>query len=317
MHLLHGIDALAGLPRGSALSVGNFDGLHLGHRAILERLRSLSATVAVVTFEPHPVTVLRPGHAPPRLCSAARRRELLAEAGVTHLIELAPEPAVLGLSAESFFALLRDAGPAHIVEGHDFNFGRGRSGSVDLMRQWAQGSGITVEIQSAVTAALCDLTVCPVSSSVIRWLLLQGRIRDANRCLGRPIELEGLVVEGYRRGATLGFPTANLRPEADAIVPGPGVYAAECTIAGRAHAVALSIGSTPTFDGARLQIEAHLLDFSGDLYGQMLRLRLIDWVRAQRRFAGVEELKRQLTRDVNQCRTAPALARHPLLQEAR
>jgi len=226
------------------------------------------------------------------------KQKLLEAAGVDEYVILPPRPEVLNLRAEDFWAILRDVvRPTHLIEGHTFTFGKGRGGTIDRLREWASGSQIDLHIFEPVTAPLLDLSVVPVSSSLIRWLLANGRVRDAAISLGRPYAIRGKVVEGFKRGRTIGVPTANLKIE-DQLVPGDGVFAARCTLAGRSYAAALSIGSLPTFEERRHQVEAHLLDFDGDLYGRTIEIELIDWIREQRKYAGIELLKHQIARDL-------------------
>jgi riboflavin kinase/FMN adenylyltransferase len=303
MTILEGIDGLRKLPPGAVVSIGNFDGIHLGHESILATMRALrdrskAPALAVVTFEPHPLTVLRPEAVPPRLTPLALKNALLAERGVDVLVTLPPAPEVLDLSAERFWEILRDdVRPSHLVEGGTFNFGKGRRGSIQLLQQWAAGTGVTINVIQPVSTALLDFTVVPVSSSLIRWLLSNGRVRDAAICLGRPYVLEGPVVKGHQRGRALGMPTANLDC-GEQLVPADGVYAGRCTVEGRTHAAAVSIGTMPTFGQNRRQVEAYLLDFQGDLYGRVLRVELLDWVREQRKFGGVDALKARMAKDL-------------------
>jgi len=303
MQILTGLEGLKQLPPGTALSVGNFDGVHLGHRRILGTARELNerdkgAGVAVVTFEPHPLTVLRPTIAPPRLTPVGMKRQLLEDGGVDYLVELPPGREVLDLSAEAFWALLRDqVRPWHMIEGGTFNFGKDRRGTIERLREWASQSQIQLHIAPSVSVALLNLSVVAVNSSLIRWLLGHGRVRDAAICLGRAYALEGEVVQGHRRGHAIGVPTANLKVH-DQMVPLDGVYSGRTGVDGRSYAAAISIGTTPTFDERQFQIEVHLIDFHGDLYGKHLRVEIIDWLREQRRFGGVEPLKSQLKMDI-------------------
>ena len=307
-----GIDGLRRLPPGTVVSVGNYDGVHRGHRRLLERARSLSGPpgVAVVTFEPHPLTVLRPAQAPPRLTPLPLKREALARCGVDHLAVLPPSEDVLGLSAEAFWHLLRDAvRPTHVIEGPTFIFGKGRGGTMDKLRQWAQGTDVRIETVDPVTVPLLDLYLPPVSSTLVRWLLLNGRVRDAAIALGRPYTLQGTVVKGFQRGRTIGVPTANLNC-GDQLVPAEGVYVGRCEAFGAAYPAAVSIGRLPTFGDDTLQVEVHLVGFNGDLYDLEIAVELIDWVREQWRFPDVEALKRRLSADiahvVSRCGLDPA-----------
>jgi riboflavin kinase/FMN adenylyltransferase len=272
MEVLEGLAALDQLPPGSVMSIGNFDGMHRGHRKLLATCAELklsthaSATV-IVTFEPHPLTVLRPEHAPPRLTLPSRKRDLLAEAGVDILIILPPGPDVLDLSAERFWEMLRDrARPAHLVEGGSFNFGKNRGGTIDKLREWSAGT--TVQLHVVI-------------------------------CLGRAYELNGRVVEGAKRGRELGVPTANLDCP-DQLIPADGVYAGRCAVGGRHWPAAVSIGTNPTFGNNPRTIEAHLIGFSGNLYGQSLRLELLDWQRDQQIYNNIEALKHRIARDIEQ-----------------
>ena len=305
MTVLEGLDGLRHLPAGGVVSIGNFDGVHRGHQSLLRSATDLKTATAapatvVVTFEPHPRTVLRPQHAPARLTSAARKRELLAQAGVDALVVLAPSREVLDLSAEQFWRILRDAvRPAHLVEGASFTFGKDRLGTIDRLREWSAAAGVQLHVIDPVTVALLNMLEAPASSSMIRWLLERGRVRDAAICLGRPHELEGLVVPGARRGRELGTPTANLKCDGQ-LVPADGVYAGKCSVDGRAWPAAVSIGTNPTFGENPRAVEAHLIGFSGDLYGRTLRLQLLDWQREQRTFAGIEPLKAWIAQDLRE-----------------
>jgi len=304
MQVLEGLDGLRRLGPGSVMSIGNFDGVHLGHRHILDTARRLrsslpAARIVLVTFEPHPLTVLRPAAAPPRLSPLAIKRSLLESAGVDDLIILPPGRQVLDLTAEQFWAILRDdARPALLIEGPDFSFGKDRGGNIERLRVWCEGTAVRLHVIDPVRVPLLDLQVVPVRSSLIRWLIRHGRARDAAICLGRPYTLQGHVIEGHRRGQTIGVPTANL-DTVDQLLPADGVYAGRCEVDGHVYAAAISIGVAPTFGDSRRQIEAHLIGFTGDLYGRTLQLELIDWTRDQIRFHGVDALKAQLARDIS------------------
>ena len=300
MQQYDGIDGLRRLPPGTVVSIGNYDGVHRGHCHLLAFARSLAgpAGVAVVTFEPHPLTVLRPGQAPPRLTPLPSKREALARCGVDHLAILPPTSEVLGLTAEAFWALLRDqVRPAHVVEGPTFIFGKGRRGNMDRLREWSTGTAVHVHAVDPVTVPLLDLHRPPVSSTLIRWLLLNGRARDAAIALGRPYAVRGTVVKGFQRGRTIGVPTANLDC-GEQLVPAEGVYVGRCAIGGTTYPAAVSIGRLPTFDDGVFQFEVHLVGFAGDLYGREVNVDLLDWVRDQRKYPSLDALKHQLSIDV-------------------
>jgi riboflavin kinase/FMN adenylyltransferase len=306
MRVFQGIDGLHQIPPGAALSIGNYDGVHLGHARLLEICRGLkrdgASAIAVITFEPHPLTTLRPKEAPPRLTSPDQKRRLIESMGADDYIILPPTRDVLDLTAESFWEILRDqVRPAHLVEGKQFTFGKGAKGNVTRLADWTTNTAVRLHVADAVAVPLLDLSVVPVSSSLIRWLLAHGRVRDAAICLGRPYRIHGTVIEGARRGRTIGVPTANLRLE-DQMIPGDGVYAGRCTVDGNTYPAAINLGPLPTFDENARQIEAHLIGYSGDLYGRTLEIDLLDWLREQRKFTGIDALKTQLARDIDSAR---------------
>ena len=300
MHLMFGLDSLKQIPPGTAVTIGNFDGLHLGHRKILSVASELAgaAGVTVVTFEPHPLTILRPDAVPPRLTPEPVKHELLQSLGVNYLVCIAPSAEVLNLTAGAFWALIRDGlRPAHMIEGTTFNFGKNRSGTIDRLREWTAADGVKLQVIEPVRVPLMDLLVPAVSSSLVRWLLAHGRARDAAVCLGRPYTLRGVVVRGFQRGRTIGIPTVNLDVGRQ-LVPGDGVYVGRMNIDGKPYPAAVSIGNLPTFDDGRFQLEAHLIGYAGDLYGRVLDLQILDWVRDQQRYPSIDLLKARLAIDL-------------------
>ena len=302
MRHLKGIDGLLQAPAGSAMAVGNFDGVHRGHQRLLEICRQRrdagASAVVVVTFEPHPLTVLRPAAVPQRLVSPERKEALIEENGADFYVVLAPEAQVLNLSAEDFWKILRDdVRPAFLVEGPQFTFGKNAAGNVTRLAEWSAGSKVRFELIEPVTVPLLNLALVPPSSSLIRWLLARGRARDAAICLGRPFALEGRVVKGQGRGKGLGVPTANLDC-GQQFVPAQAVYAGRCQLHGRTYAAAISIGSNPTFDGQGVQIEVHLIGADADFYGEDLVVEIVDWLRDQRKFPDAAALQAQMSRDI-------------------
>jgi riboflavin kinase/FMN adenylyltransferase len=298
MNVHEGIDGLKQVPAGAVMSIGNFDGLHRGHEKIPATMRSLGERIAVVTFEPHPFTVLRPQFAPPRLAPPAMKRRLLESAGVHDLVILPPTREVLGLTAQQFWSILRDeVKPSNLVEGASFTFGKDRGGNVERLKEWSAHSDVKIHLIEAVQVPLLDLHIVEVNSTIIRWLISYGRVRDAAICLGRAYTLQGKIIRGYGRGRGIGMPTANLDC-GDQFIPDDGVYAGRCTIDAKRYPAAISIGTMPTFGENRRQVEAHLIGFNGNLYERVIDVEVVDWLREQVRFGSVEALKSQLAIDL-------------------
>lgn len=294
----------------TVVTVGNFDGVHLGHVALVAAARVAAGStgrVVALAFDPHPAAVLRPGSAPARLTTFTQRERLLRAVGADVVEALTPAPAFLARSPEEFVAWLRERHAfSAIVEGSDFRFGRDRAGDIDALRRIGATSAaapFATIVVPPVETALSDQTIVPVRSSVIRWLLERGRVRDAAICLGRPYELECRVVRGDQRGRTIGYPTANL-DHGDRLLPADGVYAGSASIGHgenqRTFRAAISVGTKPTFGASERTCEAHLLEFDGRLddYGWTIRLRFERWLRDQLTFAGLEPLLAQMALDV-------------------
>ena len=287
------------VPEGPrAVAVGNFDGVHVGHAAIAARLREAAdraaAAAVVLTFDPHPASVLRPEQAPAPLTTPRRRAELLFDLGVDAVHVQPVDAGLLAVEAEAFYhRILRGRmGARAVVEGADFRFGARRAGDVALLRELCRVDGVTLEV---VPPVLVDGE--PVSSSRLRALLAAGRVREANALATAPYRLTGTVVVGARRGATLGFPTANLAGIAT-LLPAPGVYGALARTGDGVFPAAVHVGPNATFGESAITVEAHLVGFTGDLYGRSLDVDFLDRVRDTRRFDSVEDLTSQLARDV-------------------
>ncbi len=295
---------------GCVLTIGNFDGLHRGHRAILAEARqqadALHLPLLAMTFEPLPMAVLRPDVAPPRLCDSDRRTQLLKAAGADEVVVLEPTTELLATEPLDFLKdVCRTYHPRAIVEGRSFRFGHNRAGNVETLALYGDKLGYRTQVVAPVEIALEDHSLVTVSSSLIRWLLGQGRVVDAARCLGRAYAFSGEVVAGEKRGRVLGWPTVNLSREtlSNRMLPADGVYAGVAQlVSGRTRDAAVSIGLKPTFGAGARVVEAYLLDFEGDLYGQTLTLNITRWLRPQERFATVDLLKAQLVRDVAEVR---------------
>jgi riboflavin kinase/FMN adenylyltransferase len=284
--------------RGGAVAIGNFDGVHLGHAAIvrrlIERARGLSGPSVVFTFDPHPVRILRPEAAPPPLTWTDRKAELLGELGVDAMIAYPTDEDLLRLAPDEFFdrIIRRRLAAKALVEGPNFNFGRGRSGTIDVLRRLAQGAGIALDV---VEPVVVDGDY--VSSSRVRKLIAEGRIDEAGRMLTRPYRLRGMVRHGAARGMRLGFPTANL-DAIDTLLPGAGVYAGRATSGTTGWPAAINVGPNPTFGEQHMKVEVHLIGFQGTLYGQPLEVDFVARLRDIQRFDNVEALKAQLERDI-------------------
>jgi riboflavin kinase/FMN adenylyltransferase len=295
-----------GTPLGlgrAAVTIGNFDGVHRGHQALVERVvgraRSTLGTAVVLTFDPHPVRVLAPDRAPLSLSTPAQKRELLAGLGVDVLAELPFTAAVAALSPEEFVrdVLEGEVQASHVVVGQTFRFGRGRAGDAAALARLGAAGDFGVE---AVPPVLEDGT--PVSSSRVREALAAGDTVAAARLLGRPYFVDARVVRGDGRGRTIGVPTANLEPENE-ILPARGVYAGRCRAPdGSWRAAVVNRGRRPTFGGETETVEAHLLDFDGDLYGSVLRLAFAVRLREERRFPSPGALVAQIREDVQRAR---------------
>jgi riboflavin kinase / FMN adenylyltransferase len=283
-------------PRPRHLAVGEFDGVHLGHRVVIDGADS------VLTFEPHPRAVIAPHAAPKRLTPLPRKAELVERLGVEELVIIPFDEAFARRSAEEFVdTVLVDAlGARRVSVGENFRFGHKVAGDAALLAADRRFETRVVPLVEAAGEV--------VSSSHIRGLIAAGDVADAARFLGDPFQLRGEVVRGDRRGRSLGFPTANLVPDEEAVYPGHGVYAGRSSVPGLgSRLAAINVGVRPTFDTGRgVLVEAYLLDFDGDLYGTELRLDFIARLRGERRFETVDALVEQMGRDVEDARRAAA-----------
>ncbi|MBX7113513.1 MAG: riboflavin biosynthesis protein RibF [Myxococcaceae bacterium] len=301
---LHSVYATAVASRefqGAALCLGNFDGVHLGHQALIGRAKALGRPAAM-SFDPHPGKVLSPALAPKLIASQARKVELLAEHGVEALLLLPFTLPFAATSPAQFEAMLFDAlGIKAAVVGEDFTYGSRRAGTVATLKTAAEQRGGSVEVVPFVTV---DGVV--VSSTKVREYILEGRVDAAWALLGRPFDLDGVVVKGQGRGRTIGFPTANI-DTVNELKPAPGVYAVQARVQGETgwRGGAANIGVKPTFGGGAVTIEAHL--FEGlDLYGKGLRVRFLERLRGEQRFGSAAELAAQIARDVETAKTIVA-----------
>jgi riboflavin kinase/FMN adenylyltransferase len=278
-------------PRPRDLAVGEFDGVHVGHREVIR------GADTVLTFEPHPRTVVSPDSAPKLLTSLEIKAELIAGLGVRELVVIPFDGARAGQSAADFVRaeLVERLGAQRVSVGENFRFGHRARGDAALLQ--AQDTFETRVSQ------LVELDGEIVSSTHIRGLVSTGDVETAARFLGAPFEMRGLVVHGDKRGRTLGFPTANLVPDPRLVVPDHGIYACRAEVGGELHTAAVNVGVRPTFTTGRgLLVEAFLLDFDADIYGQELRLQFLSRLRGERRFDSVDALIDQMDRDVAETR---------------
>ncbi len=319
----------------SVITIGNFDGVHLGHAALIRCAKGMAggdeedahrleagatrngatrnegtkrARVVALAFDPHPAAALVPGSAPAVITPFGDRRELLLRAGADEVKRLVPTPELLSLSPRAFLdRVVQEWGAVGIVEGHDFHFGKGRAGTPDVLSAYARERGLRLAIVDPVMVDLCDQTLVRASSTVVRWLLEMGRVTDAHRVLGRAYGVSGTVVRNDQRGRTIGFPTANLDPASlgGAMLPCDGVYAAEAWLPGEtvSRAAAVHVGPRPTFGAMRRVVEVHVIGWEGPLraedeYGWRLRIGFLASLREPMRFDGIEGIRGQLGRDV-------------------
>jgi riboflavin kinase/FMN adenylyltransferase len=298
---------LASVPdelRGGALTIGNFDGVHLGHARLVDRLvaraRALAGPAVVFTFDPHPARVLRPDRAPWPLTWTERKARLLAQLGVDWMIAYPTDESLLQLSHGDFFRrIVCDKMAARaMVEGPNFFFGHNRTGNIDVLGQLTAAEGMQLEI---VEPVVIDGAI--VSSSRVRHLIAAGDVDGARRLLTQPYGIRGIVTHGAGRGARIGFPTANLAG-IDTLLPAAGVYGGHARLDGESFAAAINIGPNPTFGEQELKVEVHLIDFHRPIYGEPLEVDFVSRLRDVRPFGNVEELKEQLARDVEAARAA-------------
>ncbi len=296
-----------GLPREDRpliVTVGTFDGVHLGHWRVLRKISARAAArggrSVLVTFHPHPLRVVRPSHAPSLLTTPEEKKEILAWSGLDYVVFLAFTPELRRYPPRRFVkeVLLSGLGMTELVIGHDHGFGRGRSGNVATLRTIAAECGFALDVVQAVC-----IGDAAVSSSFIRRALVAGRIEDANQALGRPYSMEGTVVRGDGRGRKIGFPTANVRVSGEnKLIPGAAIYACYATVARKRFMGALHIGPRPTFPGAGASLEVFLLDFDGTLYGKDIRLEPVKRLRSVAAFDSAGDLVEQMHADVRRTR---------------
>ena len=282
------------------LTIGVFDGVHLGHKHLISKLKELArkqgSLSGVITFSQHPQEVLSPKTRLPSLTGLEQRIALLEDEGVDIVIPLPFTPQLANLSPQQFLSLLKEyLNMKGLVVGPDFALGKNRQGNADALRRLGKEMGFSITVVPPMTI---DGEV--VSSTAIRKALAEGDMKQVQKLLGRPFSLKGRVVSGDKRGARLGFPTANLEAAPGQALPAGGVYACRAHINGRSYSAMTNIGSRPTFGGGEQLIEVYLLDYQGDLYGRELAIDIIERLRDEKKFDTPEQLKKQIAEDVKQ-----------------
>jgi riboflavin kinase/FMN adenylyltransferase len=303
MEIFEGIESIRRSLRNPVLTIGNFDGVHRGHQTLFrkakERAETLAGESVVITFDPHPLQVLAPGSGPLFITPHERKLELIAACGIDVAVVVPFSMQFARMSAGDFVKVLLvdKIGAKAIIVGEDYRFGYGREGDIAFLQKLGQEYGFRVETVSGVEM---DGTV--VSSTLIRQFILEGDLREANRLLGRPYEIAGIVVPGHQRGGRLlGYPTANISLSGQA-PPKPGVYAVGVEIGDGSYGGAANVGYNPTFGGTDLSVEVFVFDFDENIYEKFIRVYFVERLRDEKRFSGPEELTTQIRKDVAKAR---------------
>ncbi len=302
MKVVRQLDQLRPRPHNLVLTIGNFDGVHLGHRQIFRQVvrtaRALRGTAAVLTFEPHPLRLLAPEQAPPRINTPEEKVRLVEASRIDLLLVLEFNRQLAELSAGEFVhdILVDKLAVRHLIVGYDYSFGRRREGNIEFLRQESRRCGFTLQVLDPIRQ---DGEV--YSSTRIRQALQAGDVAGVVEVMGRNFTLDGSVVHGAGRGQTLGFPTANLATSKE-LLPANGVYAVKVKWRDRLYDAVVNIGRRPTFEQQEATLEIHLLDFRGDLYGETLRVYFMQRLRPEQRFESAEALKQAVCRDIERAR---------------
>ncbi|MCD4689527.1 MAG: bifunctional riboflavin kinase/FAD synthetase [Desulfuromonadaceae bacterium] len=302
MRIISNLSELKEPLQDAVVTIGNFDGVHLGHREIFRRVvgrsREVGGPAVVYTFEPHPLKFLAPDRAP-LLLNTYQEKKVLIEASCIDVLICAPfDQAMANLPAHRFVreVLVEKVGMRHLVVGYDYLFGKGREGNAELLQRMGEYLGFAVEVLEPISDA-----GQVYSSTRIRQLIQEGQVQQVTELLGRNFTLLGRVVHGFKRGHKLGFPTANLQTEKE-LLPSPGVYAVKVKRGAEVADGVLNVGHNPTFEAAGLSIEVHLLDFDGQLYGEDLRVYFVERLRDERRFADSNQLVQAIGEDIKNAR---------------
>ena len=289
--------------RNPVLTIGNFDGVHRGHLVLFDRVKKLAGDIrgqsVVMTFEPHPIKVVKPGNGPKLITPVEQKLKLIDAAGIDVILCLPFNREFAAISAHDFVQdlLVKKIGVKEIVVGYDYNFGSGRQGNIDLLRKMGNDLGFNIHVVDPI-----HLNNTLVSSTSIRNLVQEGNISEAKRLLGRDYQISGVVKTGMGRGGReLGFPTANLTP-VDELIPKKGVYAVKAYINDVEYNGVCNIGVNPTFGGTSLSIETYILDFSRYIVGEKFTIKFISRLRDEETFKSRDELARQIEKDVARAR---------------
>ncbi len=302
MPIIRDLSELPETARGGAVAIGNFDGVHLGHlrivQRLLERARAVSGPAIVFTFDPHPVRILRPDECPPPLTWTERKAQLLAQHGVYKIVAYPTDEALLRLSAQEFFdKIVREALDARaMVEGPNFFFGHNREGNIEVLGQLTATAGISLDVVQPF-----EQDGAIVSSSLVRRLISAGEVARAAQMLSAPYRIRGMVTHGAGRGVKLGFPTANLEA-VDTLLPDMGVYAGRAWLGAECYPAAIHLGPNPTFGEGIAKVEVHLIDHDETIYGQPLEVEFLEGLRDIVAFDDLAQLVKQLEQDVARSR---------------
>ncbi len=306
MPIIRDLSELPETARGGAVAIGNFDGVHLGHLRIVQRLlqraRAVSGPAIVFTFDPHPVRILRPNECPPPLTWTERKAQLLAQHGVYKIVAYPTDEALLRLSAQEFFEkIVRQALDARaMVEGSNFFFGHHREGNIEVLSQLTAAAGISLDVVQPF-----EQDGAIVSSSLVRRLISAGEVARAAQMLSAPYRIRGMVTHGAGRGVKLGFPTANLEA-VDTLLPDMGVYAGRAWLGAECYPAAIHLGPNPTFGESLTKVEVHLIDHHETIYGEPLEVEFLERLRDIVAFDDLAQLVKQLEQDVARSRTIAA-----------
>jgi riboflavin kinase/FMN adenylyltransferase len=307
MQLIQHLDEITAPFRNAVITIGNFDGVHIGHQAlfyeVIERAHAIDGTSIAMTFEPHPLRVLKKNHTPPLITLLEQKAELIERSGVDVLICVPFTLEFAAITAASFVEdlLVLKIGMKAIVLGEDYAFGKNREGNIELLNALAPRLGFEVIVTSLIRSVKGVSE--RISSTAIRELVQAGEMQQACKMLGRHFQLRGIVVAGRDRGGKLlGFPTANLKIE-DELCPKTGIYAVTVETRRGLHLGVANIGYSPTFDDRQFTVEVHILDFNEAIYGEKIRVNFVKRLRGEIKFASIEELKRQIERDIETARS--------------